>query len=374
MHRLEPEQAATDITLHHPAQTQTPAQAREWAQAPAPHPAARIAAPFNAAETLLARALIRFFSRLGTGLDRLSVRLEGTLLRRILAVTIFPAILIATYFVGIALVESGISGRSLLGTILFYGILGLIFVPLERLMPFSRRWLSDPRGTATDIFIFFGNRAFATLIGGPLRLATILVLVHQLKPHIGQGLWPAGWPMLLQVILLIYAHDFLRYWYHRAMHEWPLMWRWHAVHHSAPRLYWFNAIRAHPLEGLVQSFYWAIPLAMLSAPLEVIFVAGLVGRSIGCFQHCNIDVKLGPLDHVFSSPHNHRYHHSRLISEGNSNYGSDIILWDQLFGTFHHRKGEIPSDRIGIGDMPNFPQNWVGLMLAPFAWRPDRWH
>jgi len=338
-----------------------------------PDPAATIAAPFDAAEAILARAIARPFAWLAAGLDRLSLRLEGTRLRHVLAVGIFPAVLVATYLVAIMLVENGITARTFLGTLLLYAILGLIFAPLERLMPFSRSWLSDPHGTATDLFFFVGNRAFSILIGGPLRLATILVLVHQLRPHIGQGLWPGGWSMLAQVILLIYTHDFLRYWYHRAMHEWPLMWRWHAVHHCATRLYWFNATRSHPLEGLVQSFYWAIPLAMLGAPLETIFVAGLVSRSIGCFQHCNIDVKLGPLDHVFSSPHKHRYHHSRLISEGNSNYGSDIILWDQLFGTVHHPRGETPSDRIGIGDMPNFPKGWAGLMLAPFAWRPDRW-
>lgn len=359
----EPAQPVADVAAHGPLQ----------GPAAAPDPFARITAPFDAAEAVLARAITRPFARLAAGLDHVSLRLEGTRLRRLLAVGVFPAILVTTYLVGITLVENGITARTILGTFLLYAILGLIFAPLERIMPFSRRWLSDPHGSATDLLIFFGNRTFNILVGGPLRLATILVLVHQLKPLIGQGLWPASWPMLAQVILLIYAQDFLRYWYHRAMHEWPLMWRWHAVHHSATRLYWFNATRSHPLEGLVQSFYWAIPLAMVGAPLETIFVAGLVSRAIGCFQHCNIDVRLGPLDHVFSSPHKHRYHHSRLIGEGNSNYGSDIILWDQLFGTVHHPKGKTPSDRIGIGDMPNFPKGWAGLMLAPFVWRPDRW-
>ena len=75
---------------------------------------------------------------------------------------------------------------------------------------------------------------------------------------------------------------------------------------------------------------------------------------------------LGPLDYIFSSPKNHRYHHSRIIEEGNSNYGGDVIFWDILFGTFHLPKGKEPSDDIGLADMPNYPQSFVGLMFAPF--------
>ena len=31
------------------------------------------------------------------------------------------------------------------------------------------------------------------------------------------------------------------------------MWRWHSVHHCATRLYWFNGVRTHPIEGLVET-------------------------------------------------------------------------------------------------------------------------
>jgi ornithine lipid hydroxylase len=146
------------------------------------------------------------------------------------------------------------------------------------------------------------------------------------------------------------------------------MWRWHSVHHSSERLYWFNGTRSHPLEGLISSFLWAIPLAFIKAPVEIVFVTGLVGRTIGRFQHTNLDVLLGPFDYIFSSPKNHRYHHSKKIEEGNSNYGGDIILWDHLFGTFYMPKGKTPSDDIGIGGMPNYPKTFVGLMLAPFTY------
>ena len=101
--------------------------------------------------------------------------------------------------------------------------------------------------------------------------------------------------------------------------------------------------------------------------MEIVFVTGLMGRTIGRFQHTNMDLILGPFDYIFSSPKNHRYHHSKKIEEGNTNYGGDVIFWDILFGTFHLPKGEQPSDDIGIGGMPNYPKSFVGLMLAPFT-------
>ena len=146
------------------------------------------------------------------------------------------------------------------------------------------------------------------------------------------------------------------------MHASELGWRWHSVHHSAERLYWFNAARTHPLEGLVSSVVWAIPLAFVQAPVEIVFVAGLLSRTLGRFQHGNLDLELGLFDYIFSSPKNHRYHHSRKPEESHSNFGSEIMLWDHLFGTFHMPPGEQPSDDVGIRNMPNFPKTWAGLM------------
>ncbi len=40
--------------------------------------------------------------------------------------------------------------------------------------------------------------------------------------------WWQGWPGLALDLLLL---DFLIYWWHRANHRWPLLWRFHLVHH-----------------------------------------------------------------------------------------------------------------------------------------------
>ncbi len=311
--------------------------------------------------------ILKPFSLFLEWIDPLSYKLEGMLLRKVLQVVIYPLFMTLTLIVGYKLVENGFTVRSFLGTIVMFIILGFIFAPLERLMPFSRKWLGD-RDTPTDVMLFFGGKFWGDYISKPFRLATVAVVVQEISPEIGQGIWPAHLPLVLQVFILLSVRDFFRYWYHRWMHESEFMWRWHAIHHSSDRLYWFNGTRSHPLEGMVSGILWAIPLAFVQAPVAVVFMTGLLSRTIGRFQHTNMDLILGPFDYIFSSPKNHRYHHSKKIEESNTNYGGDVIFWDILFGTFYLPKGQQPSDDIGIGDMPNYPKTFIGLMLAPFTY------
>jgi len=301
-------------------------------------------------------------------IDPLSYALEGTLTKKILQVTIYPCFMILTLVVGFALVKNGIHTSTFTGYAVSLIVLGIVFAPLERLIPFSRRWLDD-NDEPTDVILFFGNHAFERYIALPLQLVTITLLIQKISPYVAHDLWPAHWSPVIQVFLLLTIVDFFRYWYHRWEHENEFLWRWHSVHHSSERLYWFNAIRIHPLEPLLQGFLWGIPLAFVNAPVEIVFVTGLFRNTASRFQHTNMDVILGPFDYIFSTPKNHRYHHSKKISEGNSNYAGDVILWDLLFGTFYLPKGKTPSDDIGLADMPNYPQHWVGLMLAPFRFK-----
>ncbi|MFT5884808.1 MAG: sterol desaturase/sphingolipid hydroxylase (fatty acid hydroxylase superfamily) [Arcticibacterium sp.] len=300
-------------------------------------------------------------------IDPLAEAIEGTLFKKILQIIIYPIFLFLTFYIGFELVADGFTIRSFFGTIMMFLMLGFIFAPLERLIPFSKRW-QDDTDMPVDVMMFFGSKVWGDLINRPLRLATIALVVQEISPEIGRDLWPSYLHPWVQVLLLLSAVDFFRYWYHRWMHENEFMWRWHAVHHSSERLYWFNGTRSHPLEGLVSSFLWAIPLAFIKAPVEIVFVTGLLGRVIGRFQHTNMDLILGPFDYIFSSPKNHRYHHSKVHKIGHSNYGGDVIFWDILFGTFYLPKGEQPSDEIGIEEMPNYPQSFGGLMLAPFTY------
>lgn len=322
---------------------------------------------FSPVEKFAHRYLLAPFRYLLAKIDPLAERIEGTLFKKILQVTIYPVFMVLTFYIGFKLVENGYTFRTFAGTVGMFLVFGLIFAPLERLIPFSKKWQDDTE-LPTDWFLFFGGKLWGDYINKPLRLATIALVVQEISPEIGKNIWPSQLNPVVQVLLLLSINDFFRYWYHRWMHENEFMWRWHAVHHSSERLYWFNGTRSHPLEGLVSSFLWAIPFAYIKAPVEIVFVTGLLGRTIGRFQHTNLDLILGPFDYIFSSPKNHRYHHSKSHVVGHTNYGGDVIFWDILFGTFYLPKGEQPSDDIGIEEMPNYPKSFFGLMFAPFVY------
>jgi sterol desaturase/sphingolipid hydroxylase (fatty acid hydroxylase superfamily) len=321
--------------------------------------------PFNILEFfgsfLIVRPTLFFFAYL----DTLSYKLEGTLLRKVLAHTLFPVSLITTYIIGIKFIENGITLGSLTALTLVLVIYGAIFAPLERLMPYSRKWLEGGNDLSVDIMMFFSGVVWSIISKFLLSMLFIMSLINWLEPF-GRDIWPTFMPVVIQVFLFILIKDFFRYWYHRWMHEVPFMWRWHAVHHSAKRLYWLNGIRSHPLEILVQTLIWAIPLSLVQPPAEIAMMAVLMSLSIGIFQHANIDTKLGFWEYIFSIGDNHRYHHHKTSRVGNSNYGGEVIVWDILFGTFHKPKDGSPGDNIGIGGSPYYPQTMAGLMIAPF--------
>ena len=89
----------------------------------------------------------------------------------------------------------------------------------------------------------------------------------------------------------------------------------------------------------------------------------------GMYQHCNVDVKLGPLNYIFSMAELHRWHHSLTLEEANSNYGNNIIFWDLVFGTMFWPKERLPSEHIGLSDMPEFPQSYLEQLSSPFKWQ-----
>lgn len=338
--------------------------------------AAILAAPFNGLEWVATWLLTAPVKPVWRWLDSLAPRFEHTLARKVISVSLFPVMMVLAVFVGFELVERGLTGNTLAFLFIYFIVLGLFLAPLERLMPWSRNWL-QARDSGTDLLTILSVMAGAALMG-PVSVfltAWLVDWIHvRLPPDTIRSFWPSALHPVLQVFLLLLVMDFFRYWYHRAMHTVPLMWRWHSVHHSSARMYWFNGVRSHPVEGLVQSLIWVVPYTLIQAPAEIVFVSGMVSRVIGRFQHTNVDAKLGPLEYVFSAPGNHRYHHSKIAAVGDRNYGGDFILWDLLFGTFHLPKGQQPSDDIGVGGMPHYPQTWLGLMLAPFnsrLWRRD---
>jgi sterol desaturase/sphingolipid hydroxylase (fatty acid hydroxylase superfamily) len=245
----------------------------------------------------------------------------------------------------------------------------LAIVVAERLWPFRREWNHSHGDLLTDVCHAIVSGLGTAQLARPLVMAAGVVVAGALSRSLGVGLWPAHWHPLAQLALALVIAELPQYWLHRWQHERDWLWRFHAVHHSAPRLYWLNAARFHPVDlGLLYVIGW-VPLVLLGCPETTLMLFALFDAVFGMLQHSNIDVRLGPLNRVFSMAEPHRWHHSRVLDEANTNYGSNLIVWDLVFGTFFLPADREPPARIGIAAMPAFPPGYLAQLAVPFRWR-----
>lgn len=239
---------------------------------------------------------------------------------------------------------------------------------LERAHPYQERWLRSHDDIKTDLVHnlvnFWIPEIYTVVFVGGLTVAAA-----RMSSTLGAPLWPSRWPLVAQLLLALVVGELGTYWIHRLMHENAFLWRFHAAHHSAPRLYWLNAGRFHPIDLFVQQFLALTPLVLMGAGTGIIALHTLFTAAHGMFQHCNVNIRLGPLNWFFSMAELHRWHHSKRLAEANTNYGANIIWWDIVFGSrFMPRDREPPSD-IGIEALPNFPGSYWAHLRSPFRWR-----
>ncbi|MFP6664183.1 MAG: sterol desaturase family protein [Deltaproteobacteria bacterium] len=285
---------------------------------------------------------------------------------RLVAVTAFPLVMLGTLFAGFTLMQGGMAAPEAVSLCLL-GAYPTIAV-LERFFPHHRSWLRSQGDLRVDIG-WAATNGIVNRLGEPLVLAGVVYLASLVATDSGGGLWPHAWPFVFQFGLALVVAEFVEYWAHRSMHEVDGLWRFHAVHHSAPRLYFLNAVRFHPIDLFVIGTGKLMPLAFLGAPPELLGLVTVFAAVHGAFQHSNLKLKLGPLNWVFSMAEMHRWHHSPVLAEANRNYGGNLIFWDIVFGTRWLPDDREPPEAIGMEALPKFPQGFWWQLASPFAWK-----
>ena len=174
--------------------------------------------------------------------------------------------------------------------------------------------------------------------------------------------WWQGWPGLALDLLLL---DFLIYWWHRANHRWPLLWRFHLVHHLDRTLDSTSALRFHFGEVLISAGARAGAILLLGFPFVSVLVFETLLLVATVFHHSNL--RLPPrleqaLARVIITPSIHWVHHHRRRIDTDSNYGTVFSFWDRLFAS-RSRAERTPAMEIGVegADELALP----GLLLRP---------
>jgi len=285
---------------------------------------------------------------------------KGSVLRHL----VFPATLLLALWVAYLMQAHGSPPEAVI--VVWFGLMPLIIV-LERVLPRFPEWNQSHGDLLTDLIYFPTNLIVAGGLSA-LWAGLYLVLATELQAAAGQALWPSHWPLAFQVIAACVLAEFFAYWAHRWMHTSPFLWRFHSVHHSSERVYWLNALRAHPGEHVFRGFISGAPLAVLGAAPEVLAYWMVLSRVGGLFQHANIDFALGPFGWIFSMGELHRWHHSARRAEADHNFGDTFIFWDTVFGTRFLPKDEPAPRDVGIEGLGAYPKGWWGQMRAPFRY------
>lgn len=179
------------------------------------------------------------------------------------------------------------------------------------------------------------------------------------------------WPMLL---LAVFTFELISYWFHRAMHAFPILWRLHAVHHSDTEVDFTTTYRNHPLELSVNAPLTIPVILVLGFPLEVVTAYQLLKTSINVFAHSNVQLpaKLDKaLRLVLVTPDFHRIHHCSERVYTDSNFSAAFPIYDYLFGTAKSRpRVEHKTMQLGLEYFREALDGRVDrLLLMPFVWR-----
>lgn len=175
--------------------------------------------------------------------------------------------------------------------------------------------------------------------------------------------WFAQQPFAVQILELLILGDFLGYLSHRLFHS-RLLWKFHAIHHSAEDVDWLAATRLHPVNEILTRVFQVIPLYLMGfrgAPLAA--VAPILAF-YALFLHANLRWDFGPLRYVIASPAFHRWHHTSQEEGLNRNFAGFFPWIDLLFGTFYMPRGVQPQ-KFGVAGEP-VPATLIGQLAYPF--------
>lgn len=239
----------------------------------------------------------------------------------------------------------------------------LVVLALERLIPYEVAWSKRQGDVVTDAL--HGVVSFG-LVPAAYSASIAIGLVaagEALSDAVGWSLWPSHWPLGAQGLLAVLIAELGYYISHRIGHA--LQWRLHATHHSAPRLYWLNVLRFHPLDALLQLVGHVGPLALLGAPASVLTLVVAATSVHGLLQHSNADLRLGWLNWIFAGPELHRWHHVK-DDRAHHNYGQVLAVYDLLFGTRALPPERPPAD---VGLPHPFPSDYLGQLASPLRRR-----
>ena len=244
----------------------------------------------------------------------------------------------------------------------------MVFILIEKLVPISPQPVFRA-GWQTDFTHFVVNHFVVGLV-----LLIVNFLVHRFfgwAAYDPLQKWIGGLPFFAELFLILLAADLVQYWTHRAYHEVPFLWRFHAVHHSAQYMDWMAGSRLHMFELIVTRVAVLGIIYVLGFSKEVMDIYIIIVGFQAVFNHANVRLPAAfgraPLKYLVVTPDFHHWHHSSDEEALDRDYAAHFAFIDYLFGTAIKSDRRVPEKYGVLGDY--MPEGFVKQQLFPFTWK-----
>lgn len=240
---------------------------------------------------------------------------------------------------------------------------GVLFIPLEKLFGrlteqplFRTEWRED-------LFYFLLSSVLVQSLTY-LSLAPSMAILQHTGEWADLRASVAAQPFWLQLLEIMLLTDFVQYWFHRAFHQIPFLWGFHAVHHSAQKMDWLAGSRMHLLEIIGLRSMTIIPMYVLGFQEGVLHAYILLVYLNATFVHANVRFNVEWLKPIIVTPRFHHWHHGIEKEAIDVNFAIHFPWLDKLFGTYYMPPHQWPSG-YGIGGHP-VPAGYWKQFLYPF--------
>ncbi len=248
-------------------------------------------------------------------------------------------------------------------------VVGFLFIPLERFFPARSEQTVLRAEWQEDMFYYLVSsmlvQVFNFVTLAPSTYVNVNMPLDDIRTHI------ENLPFWVQVALIMLATDFVQYWVHRAFHTFPVLWNFHAIHHSTKKMDWLAGARMHFMEIMILRSLSALPMLTLGFRPEAVQAYLLVVYFYSSFIHSNIGWNLKIFERLLVTPRFHHWHHGSDRDAIDINYASHFPIYDWLFGTHHLPDKEWPEKYGVVGD--TVPRGYWRQFLYPLGrrWRPE---
>jgi sterol desaturase/sphingolipid hydroxylase (fatty acid hydroxylase superfamily) len=140
------------------------------------------------------------------------------------------------------------------------------------------------------------------------------------------------WRMLLEGVSILITYDFAYYLVHRyPFHQWQLLRKVHAVHHTVRFPTAYDSLYMHPVENVIGLLLLML-CTFLVGPVSIYSFAGVfvIYSCLNILNHTGLDLPFFPFRTISYLSRKHDAHH---VSMRSGNYASITPLFDHLFGT-----------------------------------------